>query len=112
MIGFDSAAFRRGFWRGVLAGFVAGLILALLLAPRSATAAPIAVASDPSGATVTLHDEAGICPEGSLLAVWQSADKRRAVLGCWVASPDRTVRIVYLDGDSGVVRWSSLRSPA
>lgn len=49
MIGFDSAAFRRGFWRGVLAGVVAGLILALLLAPRSATAAPIAVASDPSG---------------------------------------------------------------
>ena len=33
MIGFDAAAFRRGFWRGALAGVVAGLILALLLAP-------------------------------------------------------------------------------
>ena len=112
MVGFDSHAFRRGFWRGALAGTVTGLVLAALLYPSPARGAPIAMAADPSGATVTLHDEAGICPEGSLLAVWQSADKRRAVLGCWVVSPDRTVRIVYLDGDSGVVRWSSLRRPA
>lgn len=112
MIGFDSAAFRRGFWRGVLAGTVTGLVLAALLHASPARAAPIAMAVDPGGATVTLHDEAGICPEGSLLAVWQSADKLRAVLGCWVVSPDRTVHIVYLDGDSGVVRWSSLRRPA
>ena len=103
MIGFDSSAERRGFWRGVACGLVMAGVVASCMAPPKARADPVASARANDGASITLHDERGHCDEGELVAVWQSPDRSRAVLGCWHVGEDRLVHIAYSDGDIGRV---------
>jgi len=57
--------------------------LLMLLFLGSAQAAPILVATESTGSTITLHDEDGPCLDGAKLAVWRSADAKRSVPGCY-----------------------------
>lgn len=107
MIGFDSAAFRRGFWRGAAAGAVAGATLALLLASPPAAGSQIpgdgpalAVATSGDGATITLHGGAGICLGEALAAVWRPGHGSAAapVPGCWLLVGE-DVLVSFLDGE-------------
>ena len=107
MIGFDSAAFRRGFWRGAMAGTVAGLVVALLLWPAPARASDdgpaVAVATSGDGATVTLHAGRGRCVGMALAAYWRPGpgDDRAPVPGCWVVTEGGLVLVSFLDGERG-----------
>ena len=108
MIGFDAAAFRRGFWRGVAVGLAGGLWLAMLLWPSPARAqdlgAPFATVTAGDGASITLHLGSGPCVGDALAAIWRppAGDQRAPVLGCWVlASGGETVLVSFLDGDRG-----------
>ena len=103
MIGFDSAAFRRGFWRGALGGFVVGLVFASLLSP--ARAAPpggiVGILTTDRGHTLTLYADAGMCVRGARAAVWE--DGQGTIAGCWVGLERQgalVVRVVFLDGDA------------
>lgn len=103
----DVPGYRRGLRVGFVLGLVAAGVLAMCMSPP-ARGEPIATATAQDGSLVTLHADAGVCPARSYLAVWQSADRRRAVLGCWfVASPDH-VSLAYFDGDAGRIPGAQL----
>jgi hypothetical protein len=87
----------------------------LLLGAALAALAPsglakiVAEAPLDGGAVVLLHDQAGPCVGGALLAQFVAAD---GVItpGCWVKRPGH-VAIVFLDGDVGTVPERELRPP-
>lgn len=72
---------------------------AALVAPLAALPAPVEVAASPDGMSLTLHDDVGPCVNGAKIVIWQSADKRKAVPGCYLIVGD-VVSIGFLDGDS------------
>jgi hypothetical protein len=84
------------------------ILLPLLIATSAQAAEPFAVATASTGATVTLHRDAGPCVNGALLAVWSSPDARETVPGCWVIR-GATVSVSWLDGDRGNIPVADLR---
>jgi hypothetical protein len=85
------------------------ILLPLLIATSAAQAAePFAVATASTGATVTLHKDAGPCVNGALLAVWSSPDARETVPGCWVIR-GASVSVSWLDGDRDDIPVTELR---
>lgn len=87
--------------------YLIGAALAAL--SLSATAAIKAQADMPGGAMVLLHDEAGPCVAGALLAQYIAADGT-VTPGCWVTRPGH-VAIVFLDGDVGAIPLGALKPP-
>lgn len=73
-----------------------------------AHAAPVAVATTPDGATLTLHDDAGPCVGGARFALWRSADAQASIPGCWVVL-ENMIRIAYFDGDIGNIAPSAFK---
>jgi hypothetical protein len=116
MIGFDSAAFRRGFWRGALGGFVVGLVFASLLSPGKAHAAPggiVGILTTERGHTLTLYADAGMCVRGARAALWE--DGQGTIAGCWVGLERQgslVVRVVFLDGDAYDLPAETFATPA
>lgn len=107
MIGFDSAAERRGFWRGVMFGLTLAGVVALLMAPPKAHAEPFATVSA-GKVIVTLRTDQGPCVGDARLATWQRADADdHTIPGCWVLGGDR-VLISWLDGDRGNIAVARL----
>ena len=92
------------FWRGALCGYLACL---MTLCGKPAKAEPVAMATNSDGATVTLHDDAGPCVHGALLAVFASPDRRQSIQGCWRFTEHQGepyVSVAWLDGDMYLYR--------
>lgn len=85
------------------------LAIILLLGVMPAEAGPVFVTEpDASGATITLHDDAGPCEGDAKMAVWRSADATRSVRGCWIFA-GIGVWVSFLDGERGDFRLAILR---
>ena len=84
--------------------------LLMLLFLGSAQAAPILIATSQDGASITLHDEAGPCLGEAKLAVWQSADAKQRIPGCYKVG-SQGVYVVFLDGDMATIPLQLLRKP-
>ena len=97
--------FNRVITTLIFAGIVVGL--ALFMGPVQAKVALEAPMG--GGAVVLLHDEAGPCVGGALLAEYVSPDGSK-VPGCWVKRPGH-VAIVFFDGDVGAVPEGALQKP-
>lgn len=114
MIGFDAAAYRRGFWRGLVAGLVAGLTVAMCARPASATEPAdrtvVAVASGGDGSRVLLYAQAGPCIRGALLAEHVTREGE-VTPGCWIVMR-AVVLVSFLDGERGNIPVSALKRPA
>jgi hypothetical protein len=116
MIGFESSAFRRGFWRGAPVGFIAGLVFAALMWPSKANAAPggiVGILTTDRGHTLTLYADAGMCVRGARAALWE--DGQGTIAGCWVGLERQgalVVRVVFLDGDAYDLPAETFATPA
>lgn len=83
------------------------LALALLLCVGSVNAAVVGEVSNGT-ARIVLHDEAGPCVNGALLAVYESGEEK--VLGCW-KSDGQAVYLAFLDADSAAIPARAFRKP-
>jgi len=113
LIGFESAAFRRGLRWGIAVGAAGGGTLALLLASPPARAEPsetgkaILLATDRTGATVTLYDRRGPCAGQALFATWLRHGAEQ-VPGCWIAVHGG-VWVSFFDGERADIPTTHLR---
>ena len=114
MIGFESAAFRRGLRLGLAAGLVCGLVLAgLLWAPPAraeATQQPFAFAESGDGSRVLLYPHAGPCVGSARLAEHVTAAGERTP-GCWIFLDTGVVLVSFLDGERGNIPVAKLKRP-
>lgn len=72
------------------------LAAALCLSVSIAQAAVIAEARD-SQVKVELHDQAGHCQEGAMLAIWIQGDSKTT--GCWRLVGQQVVQIAWSDAE-------------
>lgn len=84
------------------------LILALMVGAQ-AQAAIVGVVPLANGASLRLHDTAGMCVGDALLVEYASIGKP-VIPGCWLQEGP-IVRIILLDGDSGKVRAADVKKP-
>jgi hypothetical protein len=73
------------------------LIAASLLALAGATQAAVIAEVSDGRSRIALHDEAGPCLAGALLAVFTRGPER--IPGCWKVTP-QFISIAFLDGDA------------
>lgn len=81
----------------------------LLLAAIDAQAAIIGVVTLPQGVTLRLHDTAGVCVSGALLAEYVNPGKP-TISGCWILRGP-AVQVAFHDGEMGLVPSSEVRKP-
>ena len=80
-----------------------------LFAASSAHAAIIGVVTLPQGVTLRLHDTAGVCVSGALLAEYVTPGKP-TIAGCWILRGP-AVQVAFHDGEMGLIPWSDVRTP-
>lgn len=81
----------------------------LTLSSLPAFAEVLAVAQSGDGASIVLHDDAGPCVGGAMLAEHISP-KGDKVRGCWVAASGN-VNVSFFDGERGTIPVLLLKKP-
>lgn len=99
---------NRTFSRAISACILV-LVLIALMWPSESAARIVAEAPLAGGGSIVLHDQAGPCVGGALLAqhITVAGD---ITPGCWIKRPGH-VAIVFLDGDVGAVPEGALQKP-
>jgi hypothetical protein len=93
-----------------LAGWIVLGLFALLWTPAHAADA-VLEATDRVGATIGLHEDAGLCVMGAKRAEFRSPGGGVKLSGCWRVDRDGDVWIALLNGQALILPFSAFKPP-